>query len=227
MKALQIETGDARSRCASCQRAAGRSRGRSARRACCRCWRSGFASRRTSRRSRTRIVVLPFANLAQRRRRARASTGSCALADAIAARLARMPSLVVRPSSALMQIPLSVQQMDPLAVGQRLLVRYVLAGNFLRSEDGFDLNWQLLDVPRQSVRTGGAIRVASLRSDRGADGDLERGLCGTAGHGAEVERRRRASARCERSLAGRAGFRGVSAGARAAVVVHGAHGVAQ
>ena len=52
--------------------------------------------------------------------------------------------------------------MDPLALGQRLLVRYVLAGNFLRSEDGFDLNWQLLDVAGQSVRTGGAISVASF-----------------------------------------------------------------
>ena len=85
-----------------------------------------------------------------------------ALADAIAARLARMPSLVVRPSSSLMQLPLSVQQMDPLALGQRLLARYVLAGNFLRSDEGFDLNWQLLDVAGQSVRTGGAIRVASF-----------------------------------------------------------------
>ena len=85
-----------------------------------------------------------------------------ALADAIAARLARMPSLVVRPSSALMQLPQSVQQMDPLALGQRLLARYVLAGNFLRSDEGFDLNWQLLDVAGQSVRTGGAIRVASF-----------------------------------------------------------------
>ena len=27
---------------------------------------------------------------------------------------------------------------------------------------GFDLNWQLLDVASQSVRSGGAIRVASL-----------------------------------------------------------------
>ena len=61
-----------------------------------------------------------------------------------------------------MQLPLSVQQMDPLALGQRLLARYVLAGNFLRSDDGFDLNWQLLDVAGQSVRTGGAIRVASF-----------------------------------------------------------------
>ena len=55
-----------------------------------------------------------------------------------------------------------IAQMDPLAVGQKLLVSFVLAGSFLRSESGFDLNWQLLDVASQSVRSGGAIRVASL-----------------------------------------------------------------
>ncbi len=118
------------------------------------------------------ILVLPFRNFGPAKVDARAGAAGShaedspmygfALADAIAARLARMPSLVVRPSSALMQLPPSVQQMDPLALGQRLLARYVLAGNFLRSDDGFDLNWQLLDVPGQSVRTGGAIRVASF-----------------------------------------------------------------
>ena len=47
-------------------------------------------------------------------------------------------------------------------MGQKLLVSFVLAGNFLRSQIGFDLNWQLLDVAAQSVRAGGAIRVSSL-----------------------------------------------------------------
>ena len=111
------------------------------------------------------ILVLPFRNFGQSRVVGHVDESPMygfALADAIAARLARMPSLVVRPSSALMQLPLSVQQMDPLALGARLLARYVLAGNYMRSEDGFDLNWQLLDVAGQSVRTGGAIRVASF-----------------------------------------------------------------
>ena len=103
------------------------------------------------------LVVLPFSNLGVADA---APLYGFALADAIAARLARIPSLVVRPSSALM--PLPVAQMDPLAVGQKLLVKFVLAGNFVRSETGFDLNWQLLDVSSQSVRTGGSIRVASL-----------------------------------------------------------------
>jgi serine/threonine-protein kinase len=103
------------------------------------------------------LVVLPFANLGATEV---APLYGFALADAIAARLARIPALVVRPSSALMSLPIAT--MDPLAVGQKLLVSFVLAGNFSRSANGFDLNWQLLDVASQSVRSGGAIRVASL-----------------------------------------------------------------
>ena len=103
------------------------------------------------------LVVLPFTNLGGKEA---APLYGFALADALAARLARIPSLVVRPSSALMALPLA--QMDPLALGHRLLVSYVLTGSFLRSEEGFDLNWQLLDVAAQRVRSGGAIRVASL-----------------------------------------------------------------
>ncbi len=105
------------------------------------------------------ILVLPFQNFGQ--------TGESplygyALADAIAARLARMSSLIVRPSSSLMQLPVPVQQMDPLSVGKKLLVQWVLAGNFMRSEQGFDLSWQLLDVAGQSVRAGGTISVPSF-----------------------------------------------------------------
>ena len=103
------------------------------------------------------LVVLPFTNLGATEV---APLYGYALADAIAARLARIPSLIVRPSSTLMTLPIA--QMDPLSVGQRLLVSYVLAGSFVRSELGFDLNWQLLNVASQSVRSGGAIQVASL-----------------------------------------------------------------
>jgi serine/threonine-protein kinase len=110
------------------------------------------------------IVVLPFVNfgntVAVDHERVAAPLYGYALADAIAARLARMTSLVVRPSSSLMAIP--AHQLDPLAIGKKLLVRFVLAGNFLRSETGFDLNWQLLDIPSQSVRAGGSINVASF-----------------------------------------------------------------
>lgn len=107
------------------------------------------------------IVVLPFANFGMSGAGGDvAPLYGYALADALAARLARMPSLVVRPSSSLMTVP--TQQLDPLSVGKKLMVHFVLAGNFLRSEGGFDLNWQLLDVPGQSVRAGGSINVASF-----------------------------------------------------------------
>jgi serine/threonine-protein kinase len=103
------------------------------------------------------LVVLPFTNLGATEV---APLYGFALADAVSARLARIPGLVVRPSSTLMSLPIA--QLDPLAVGQKLLASFVLAGSFLRSEQGFDLNWQLLDVAQQSLRAGGAIRVASL-----------------------------------------------------------------
>jgi serine/threonine-protein kinase len=122
---------------------------------------SGTAS--TSRQN--TIVVLPFINFGAAAALPDNSTQPSplygyALADAISARLARMPSLVVRPSSSLVSVP--TQQLDPLAIGRKLLVHFVLAGNFLRSDKGFDLNWQLLDVPSQSVRAGGSINVASF-----------------------------------------------------------------
>ena len=121
------------------------------------------------------IVVLPFINYGNTNRPGPAGMPSTylpspyqepsplygyALADAIAARLARVPALIVRPSSALVSVP--TQQLDPLAIGRKLMVHYVLAGNFLRSEAGFDLNWQLLDVIGQSVRAGGSINVQSF-----------------------------------------------------------------
>jgi serine/threonine-protein kinase len=103
------------------------------------------------------VLVLPFQNLGPADV---APLYGQALADAIGTRLARMSSLVVRPASTLMSV--QVGQMDPLAIGHKLLVQFVLAGSFFRSERGFDLNWQLLDVPGESVKAGGAIGVPSF-----------------------------------------------------------------
>jgi tetratricopeptide (TPR) repeat protein len=116
-----------------------------------------FRESASERAAQNSLVVLPFTNLGATEV---APLYGYALADAIAARLARIPALIVRPSSTLMMLPIA--QMDPLSVGQRLLVSFVLAGSFVRSDLGFDLNWQLLNVASQSVRSGGAIQVASL-----------------------------------------------------------------
>ena len=108
------------------------------------------------------IIVVPFTNLGAAEV---APFFGLALADAIAARLARIPALVVRPSSTLMALrhPASAAAHDdPVALGQKLLVSLVLAGSFARSQSGFDLNWQLLDVAAQRVRSGGSIRVEAL-----------------------------------------------------------------
>ncbi len=103
------------------------------------------------------IVVLPFLNMS-------ATDGAPlyghALADAISARLSRMQSLVVRPSSTLMNVPPG--QLDPLSVGRKLAVEYVVAGSFVQGKSGFDLNWQMLHVPEQAVRAGGSINVESF-----------------------------------------------------------------
>jgi serine/threonine-protein kinase len=103
------------------------------------------------------IVVAPFENLGAPDV---APFFGLALADAIAARLARIPSLVVRPSSTVKA--LGSMPIDPLAAGQKLVVSFILAGSFARSENGFDLNWQLLDVNAQRVRSGGSMRVGSF-----------------------------------------------------------------
>ncbi|MEG9434376.1 protein kinase domain-containing protein [Terriglobus sp. ADX1] len=103
------------------------------------------------------IVVLPFVNMGPA---SSAPLYGHALADAISARLARMQSLVVRPTSALMNVP--ARQLDPLSIGRKLVVQYVVAGSFLKGESGFDLNWQMLDVPAQAVRAGGSINVESF-----------------------------------------------------------------
>ena len=91
-----------------------------------------FRESGTERTPNTSIVVLPFANLGATKV---APLYGFALADAIAARLARIPALVVRPSSTLMPpIAQPIAHMDPLAVGQKLMVSLVLAGNFVRSD---------------------------------------------------------------------------------------------
>ena len=136
-----------------------------------------------------------------------------------------MTSLVVRPSSSLMTIP--AQQLDPLSIGKKLLVRFVLAGNFMRSKAGFDLNWQLLDIPSQSVRAGGSISVESFDlisvqteicnevfSTLQGFGDLQNTAISAE------------AARDNVVFAEPGSVGGIPAGARGAVVVHVAHRIA-
>ena len=102
------------------------------------------------------LAVLPFTSLGTEDD---APFYGVALADAIATRLARLPSLVVRPSSTLAASNLPA---DPLEAARKLLVTHLLRGSFVRSGQGFTLNWQLLEAEAGAVRTGGTIAVPNL-----------------------------------------------------------------
>ena len=75
----------------------------------------------------------------------------------------------------------STQQLDPLSVGKKLLVNFVLAGNFLRSEQGFGL--QLAAARRaEPERPRRRLHQRSLvRPCQRPVGYLQRGLQHPAG----------------------------------------------
>jgi serine/threonine-protein kinase len=66
------------------------------------------------------------------------------LADAVITELARVRSLVVRPSSVIAKY--QGQQMDPREIGQELNVNAVLTAGFIHAGDRFRVTAQLLDV---------------------------------------------------------------------------------
>ena len=87
------------------------------------------------------IAILPFRNLSGD---AEVSFYEFSLADAVITELARLRSLVVRPSSLIVKY--QGQQRDPREIGEELSVGAVLAASFLRAGDKLRVNAQLLDV---------------------------------------------------------------------------------
>lgn len=75
-----------------------------------------------------------------------------ALAEAVAARLAQVPSLLVRPPRALqtMRRPTS----DPVDTGRQLSAAYVLTGQFARMPARFHVTWSLLSVEMDAIVMG-------------------------------------------------------------------------
>ncbi len=82
-----------------------------------------------------------------------------ALADAIATRLAQVPSLLVRPPRALRAAKPAAP--DLLAAGRPLAAAYVLTGQFARTPAGFHLTWKLLSVETDAVVAGRTVEIAS------------------------------------------------------------------
>ena len=88
------------------------------------------------------VAILPFRNLSGE---AEVSFYEFSLADAVITELARLRSLVVRPSSLIVKYQ-GAQQRDPREIGEELCVNAVLAASFLRAGDKLRVNAQLLDV---------------------------------------------------------------------------------
>src|SRR5437660_1975640 len=87
------------------------------------------------------LAVLPFKNLANN---PESSFYEFSLADAVITELARIRSLVVRPSSVMLKY--QGQPADPADVGRELNVDAVLSAGFLAVGEHFRVNAQLLDV---------------------------------------------------------------------------------
>jgi serine/threonine-protein kinase len=87
------------------------------------------------------LAILPFRNLAND---ASKSFYEFSLADAAITELARVRSLVVRPSSVIAKY--QGQLIDPRQVGQELRVGAVLTAGFIHGGDNFRVTAQLLDV---------------------------------------------------------------------------------
>ncbi|HYX42497.1 MAG TPA: tetratricopeptide repeat protein, partial [Pyrinomonadaceae bacterium] len=87
------------------------------------------------------IAILPFRNLSGD---PSVSFYEFSLADAVITELARLRSLIVRPSSLIVKY--QGQQVDPREAGREMSVGAVLSANFLRAGDKLRVNAQLLDV---------------------------------------------------------------------------------
>lgn len=87
------------------------------------------------------LAVLPFKNISND---SASSFYEFALADAVITELARIRSLVVRPSSVMSKY--QGQAVDPAHVGRELNVDAVLSAGFIHAGERFRVNAQLLDV---------------------------------------------------------------------------------
>lgn len=97
-------------------------------------------------RERKSIAIMPFKNLGNDPETA---FYEFSLADAVITELARVRSLVVRPSSVIVKY--QGQQYDPGDVGRELSVDAILTASFLRAKDHLRVTVQLLDVRTSEI----------------------------------------------------------------------------
>ena len=102
------------------------------------------------------VAILPFKNIGND---AASSFYEFSLADAVITELARVRSLVVRPSSVIAKY--QGQQIDPREVGQELNVSAVLAAGFIHAGERFRVTAQLLDVRSGDILWSDRIDTAA------------------------------------------------------------------
>lgn len=102
------------------------------------------------------IAILPFRNLSND---AATSFYEFSLADAVITELARLRSLVVRPSSSIARY--QGQQRDPCEIGQELNVNAVLAASYLGANQRLRVTAQLLDTVSGSILWSDRIDAAA------------------------------------------------------------------
>lgn len=102
------------------------------------------------------VAILPFRNLSND---ASSSFYEFSLADAVITELARIRSLVVRPSSIIAKY--QGHDRDPRDVGRELQVNAVLAAGFLRTAERLRVTAQLLDVATGNMLWSDRIDVTA------------------------------------------------------------------
>jgi serine/threonine protein kinase/tetratricopeptide (TPR) repeat protein len=102
------------------------------------------------------LAILPFRNLSGD---PEVSFYEFSLADAVITELARLRSLVVRPSSLIVKY--QGQQIDPRDAGREMSVGAVLSASFLRAGDKLRVNAQLLDVDTGALLWSDRIDAAA------------------------------------------------------------------
>ncbi|MGH9943147.1 MAG: TPR end-of-group domain-containing protein, partial [Pyrinomonadaceae bacterium] len=103
------------------------------------------------------IAILPFRNLAND---TEVSFYEFSLADAVITELARLRSLIVRPSSLIVKYQ-GQHERDPREIGEELSVGAVLAASFLRAGGKLRVNAQLLDVQSGALLWSDRIDAAA------------------------------------------------------------------
>ncbi|SMO68313.1 serine/threonine-protein kinase [Fodinibius sediminis] len=103
------------------------------------------------------IAVLPFK---QDEGNKRNRYFGLAMADAIATRLSQNASVAIRPPGTFLS--LADQSVDEIEAGHKLETEYVLTGSFFTAEEGFTLNWQLIEIATKTIQAGNTISVPSF-----------------------------------------------------------------